>query len=103
METDSLPFWDAPEERRPFFMRVVIPYKNKEWKELSRIGELWVKQEPASAEAFYYTGIAKEKLGILDQATTHYEQALKLQPRHTAAILGLACIKDFTEKCNDRF
>lgn len=103
MKTDALPFWDAPEERRPFFMRVVIPYKNKEWNELNRIGELWLKQEPTSPEAFYYAGIAKEKLGVLDQATKHYQQALKLQPEHPAAIVGLACIEQFTEECNDRF
>lgn len=103
METDTLPFWDAPEERRPFFMRVVIPYKNKTWDELSLIGEQWVKKEPTSAEAFYYAGIAKEKLGALDQAKKHYQQALKLQPKHASASLGLACIKQQTENCNDRF
>jgi len=103
MQTDVSPFWDAPEERRPYFMRVVIPYKNKEWKELSRIGELWVKHEPASAEAYYYAGLAKEKLGESNAATQHYQQALKLQPAHPAATFGLACIENLTEACNDRF
>ncbi|MFW5432142.1 MAG: trypsin-like peptidase domain-containing protein [Methylophilaceae bacterium] len=103
MQTDVLPFWDAPEESRPFFMRVVSPFKHSKWDDLNRIAELWTKKEPTSAEAFYYTGLAKEKLGELAQAKIAYQQSLKLHPKHPSASLGLECITQTTEKCNDRF
>ncbi|MEE9332424.1 MAG: trypsin-like peptidase domain-containing protein [Methylophilaceae bacterium] len=104
MQTDVLPFWDAPEGMRPFFMQVVLPYKNKKWDEVSRIAELWIKQEPASSEAFFYAGIAKEKLGKLDQAKQRYQETLKLHPQHPAAILGLECVEEaVVEKCDDRY
>jgi tetratricopeptide (TPR) repeat protein len=102
METDILPFWDAPEEKRPFFMRVVLPYKNALWTEVDRIAQLWIKEEPETTEAFYYAGIANEKLGQLDKAKQYYQQSLSLQPDHPAATLGLQCIKKVVLACNQR-
>jgi len=102
-KTDILPFWDAPEEKRPFFMRVVLPYKNNKWNEVDRIAELWVEKEPETAEAYYYAGIAKEKLGQLDTAKARYQKALALHPKHPAATLGLQCIEEKnTEACQER-
>ncbi|MCE9633075.1 MAG: trypsin-like peptidase domain-containing protein, partial [Methylophilales bacterium] len=61
IEQGDLPFWDAPEEARPFFMRVVIPLQNEEWAELERIAKLWIEREPNNAEGWYYLGLAQDK------------------------------------------
>lgn len=103
METNVLPFWDAPEENRPFFMRVVQPLKNEQWEDLRRIAHLWMQAEPKSAEAYYYAGIAEEKNGRLDKAKQYFEQALSLHPEHPAATAGLGCTEKITLACNDSF
>jgi serine protease Do len=103
METDIVPFWDAQEENRPFFMRVVQPFKNEKWDELSEIAQLWIKHEPTSAEAFYYAGIAEEKMGHTTKAKQHFEQALLLHPEHPAAIAGLGCTEKIKLACNSNF
>lgn len=103
METDILPFWDASEEQRPFFMRVVQPFKNEKWDELQQIAQLWLEKEPNSAEAFYYAGVAEEKMNHLKVAKQYFEQALVLHPRHPATITALTCTQQVTLACNDYF
>jgi serine protease Do len=103
MDTDVLPFWDAIEKQRPFFMRVVLPLKNEKWDELHHIAQLWIKNEPNSAEAFYYAGIAEEKMKHLKEAKQYFEQALSLHPDHPAATAGLRCTEKTTLACNDNF
>ncbi len=104
METDVLPFWDTPEEQRPFFMRVVQPLKNEQWDELQHIAKLWIKSEPNSAEAFYYAGIAEEKMHHLNDAKQLFEHALVLHPQHPATIAELECTQKTMLACDtDRF
>ena len=105
METDISPFWDSPEERRPFFMRVVLPYKHEKWDKLSIIAQQWIKSEPTSTEAFYYAALAEERLGNWNKAKHYYQQTLALHPGHAAATAGLSCIKQETIKtaCNGAF
>jgi hypothetical protein len=79
---ESLPFWDAPEELRPFFMRVVIPLQNEEWAGLANVAQQWTEREPNNAEGWYYLGLATEKQGRSNQAQAHFQQALRLNPQH---------------------
>ena len=102
-ETDKLPFWDAPEEKRPFFMRVVQPFKNSDWDRLNNVAQLWIKSEPDSPEAFYYAGIAEEKIGSPEKAKQYFNKALTLQPEPPAAIAGLSCTEKVTLACNNSF
>ena len=103
METDVLPFWDAPEEQRPFFMRVVQLFKNEKWHELHEIAQLWLKKEPDSAEAFYYAGVAEEKMNHLKEAQQYFQQALVIHPQHPAAMIGLECTKEIALACQNNF
>lgn len=103
MQTDISPFWDAPEERRPFFMRVVLPYQHKKWRELNRIAQQWMQQEPTSSEAFYYAAVAEHELGNTNKAKQHYQQALTLRPGHASATIRLSCIEKTTLACNSQF
>ena len=89
LETDIAPFWDATEENRPFFMRVVLPYQNEKWEELYQVAEAWVNKEPQSTEAHYYLGVASDKLGRAQQAKTEFAQVLKLHPQHPATLFAL--------------
>ena len=92
MKSDISPFWDALDENRPFFMRVVMPYQNEKWDELLLVANAWVKAEPDCAEAHYYLGIAHEKLADMTQAKSEFAQSLKLHPMHTATLFELGLI-----------
>jgi uncharacterized protein HemY len=83
---EVLPFWDAPEELRPMFMRVVIPLQNEEWFQLENIAKQWVEREPTSPESWYYLGVAIDRQGRGEQAEMHFQQALKLNPQHPSTL-----------------
>ena len=89
LKTDVIPFWDAPEEQRPFFMRVVLPYQNAKWDELEKVAAEWVSKEPKSEEAHFYLGVAFENVGKTDAAKTEFAEALKLHPQHAASLQEL--------------
>lgn len=85
-------FWDAPDEARPFFMRVVLPYQNGHWAELKTVAQAWINAEPQGIEANYYAGIAEENLGDLNQANQYFKKVLSLQPQHPATLKELGLI-----------
>ena len=95
LKTDVSPFWDAPEEQRPFFMRVVLPYQNAKWDELEKVATEWVSKEPKSEEAYFYLGVAFENQGKTDAAKIEFSEVLKLHPQHAATLqeLGLMANK----------
>ena len=92
VQQEVLPFWDAPEELRPFFMRVVLPLQNEQWAELERIATQWATHEPANAEAWYYLGLAQDKQSHSLEAHMHFQQALKLNPQHPSALYELGLL-----------
>lgn len=92
MKTDESPFWDALDENRPFFMRVVLPFQNEKWSDLDKVAQLWVAKEPNSPEAHYYLGFAEEKLGHAQIAKMQFNQAITLQPHHTGSLFELGLI-----------
>lgn len=91
-DTIVSPFWDAAEDDHPYFMRVVLPLQNEAWVDLARISKLWLTDQPTSAEAHYYAGLADEKMGNFSEAKKYYGQALKLEPQHTASLFELGLI-----------
>lgn len=103
METDELPFWDAPEDKRPFFMRVVLPFKYQQWQALESIANQWIEKESDSVEAYYYAGLAAEKLGKNLEAKRYYQQALSMQADHPAALAGIKCVEEIKLACNSQF
>ena len=86
----DLPFWDAPEENRPFFMQIVLPYQNDRWQDVQRVSSRWAEKEPNNAEAWYYLGEAARHLGDDKAAAMHYQKALSLHPNHPATLLANA-------------
>ena len=84
------PFWDAPEEKRPFFMQIVLPFQNNRWQDVQEIAARWAANEPGSAEARYYQGEAARQQGDETQAVNHFQQALRLHPNHPSTLLSMA-------------
>ena len=91
-QPDGTPFWDAPDELRPFFMRVVLPYQNGHWAELKTVATAWLAKEPNNVEALYYMATAEDKLGDASKANQYYQQVLKLHPNHPATLIALGLI-----------
>ena len=54
----ELPFWDAPFEKRPYFMQTYDAAREGQWERLKTITALWLKSEPQSSEAIFSNGIA---------------------------------------------
>ncbi len=92
MKTEDSPFWDALEENRPYFMRVVLPYQHAKWDELLTVAQAWVKAQPNNAEAYYYLGVAQDKLGKADLAKQQFANVLQLHPQHSATLHALGNI-----------
>jgi len=99
--SDITPFWDMPEEKRPFFMRVVLPYQNKRWDDLKLVADQWVKNEPTSAEALFYAGVALENLGDLNQANQYFARVLALDPQHSATLIELGLLANKNGKTEE--
>ena len=92
-------FWDVPDEARPYFMRVVMPYQNGQWALLKKVAQSWLAVEPDNVEALYYAGIAEQRLTeiSLSNAKTanvnqYFQQVIKLQPQHPATLMELGLI-----------
>ena len=90
----QLPFWDAPEEKRPYFMRVIQPYQTEDWPMLKKIASEWAQAEPNTTEAMHYLAIAEFNLKDYGQATAHFQQLYAQNNRHSSALyyLGLSAI-----------
>ena len=88
------PFWDAAEDNRPFFMQIVLPYQNNRWQDVQTVAKNWVKQEPNSAEAWYYLGRAEQNLTNPNLAKAHFKKALSLQVNHPASLQAIAQIAE---------
>lgn len=101
LKSEITPFWDMPEDKRPFFMRVVLPYQNKRWEDLKLVADQWVKQEPTSPEALFYAGVAYENLGDLKEANQYFTRVLKLDPQHSATLIELGLLANKNGKAEE--
>ena len=101
LNTNELPFWDAPELQRPFFMRVVLPYQNEKWADLKIVAQEWIAAEPTNPEAFFYAGVAEENLGNLTQANQYFQKTLNLHPQHVATLIELGLMANRAGKADD--
>ena len=88
--THALPFWDAPDNLRPFFMQIVLPYQNNNGEDMHKIALNWTAQEPNNVEAWYYLGVAEKLIGEKVSAHAHLQKALTLQHNHPASLQALA-------------
>lgn len=87
------PFWDVPEDQRPFFMLIVEPLQSENWEKLESITQTWVKQQPESVEAWYLLGLAQKQQGKVDEAMVNLKKSLSIAVVHPEAEYSLAQIK----------
>lgn len=97
LKTNDVPFWALPLEQRPYFMQVVLPYQNADWSALKAIADQWSRKEPASADAWYFLGLAEEGLQQFAQAELDLKHAYELNQRDYDAMLALSRVA-FTQK-----
>lgn len=91
IQTDAA-FWDAPLEKRPYWMQVVLPMQAGKWQDLLVVANEWQQHEPNEPEAIYYDALAQYNLGAVEQAKTEFKRVLALNPHHTSSVLALAKI-----------
>ncbi|MDP2231459.1 serine protease [Methylotenera sp.] len=92
LNTNDTPFWALPLEKRPYFMQIVIPYQNHQWSSLKKIAQAWTIQEPKSADAWYFLGLAEEGGNEIALAKENLGKAQKLNERHLDAMIALSKI-----------
>lgn len=91
IQTDTA-FWDAPLEKRPYWMQVVLPMQAGKWQDLLAVANAWQQHEPNEPEAIYYDALAQYNLGSVELAKTEFKRVLELNPHHTSSVLALAKI-----------
>ena len=89
LNTEENPFWALPLEKQPYFMKVVIPYQNKDWQSLNAISTEWSLKEPMTADAWYFLALSEMGLNKLEQAKFDLEKTLSQNPRHLDALKNL--------------
>ena len=85
----ELPFWDAPFEKRPFFMQAYDALREEQWERLKEIAAIWLKNEPQSNEALFTDAIARFELKDYEAAKKELSDVVKKNPRHAQAQLYL--------------
>ncbi len=85
----ELPFWDAPFEKRPYFMQAYDAAREAKWDRLKEIAALWLKNEPQSTEALFTDAIAHFELKDYELAKKVLSDVVKKNPRHAQAQLYL--------------
>ena len=94
------PFWAMASENRPFFMQVVQPYVSHDWDVLMNISDAWVKQEPNTAESWFYLAIAEFETKHYDKAEAHFKKALTFHHHDEETIAYLNKISERTAAMN---
>ncbi|HQN64272.1 MAG TPA: trypsin-like peptidase domain-containing protein [Methylophilus sp.] len=92
------PFWALASENRPYFMQVVQPYVNQDWKSLLKVAQQWVQAEPDTPESWFYLAAAEYAAKDFDKASVHLNQVLALNHEHRLAGDYLAKIMEMTGK-----
>lgn len=88
----TLPFWDAPANKRPYFMQAVIPLQNKKWADLASVAKKWTNTEPTTAEAWFYLAQSHYGLTALNDAKIALNKTISLAPTHVSALHLLGTI-----------
>ena len=90
LKSKAAPFWSLPENKKPFFMRIVLPMQNEDWQLMLKIAKSWTQADDESADAWYYLGFVHKKMANLDFAKLFLKQAVKLNSKHYDSLIVLA-------------
>ena len=87
--SDAPPFWSLPDQKKPFFMQVIMPMQKENWAEMARISKLWTQDEEDNSDAWFYLGFAQKKMNNLDFAKLFLTQAHRLNANHLDSLVEL--------------
>ena len=90
------PFWAASYDKWPYFMQVVQPYLTENWGSLLEIASKWAKQEPGTAEAWFYLAAAEYASNDTQNAEMHMQKVLAINHQHSQAIYYLGLLAEKT-------
>ncbi len=97
----ELPFWDAPLDKRPYFMQTYDAEREKQWGRLFEISSLWLKSEPQSLEAIFTKALSQFELKDYVGAKKVLEEVVKKNSRHARAqfyLLKIAKVNNDTNQ-----
>jgi serine protease Do len=88
------PFWAVSYDKWPYFMQVVHPYLTENWDSLRQIASNWAKQEPNTAEAWFYLAAAEYATNDTQRAEAHLQKVVAMNHQHAQAIYYLGLIAE---------
>lgn len=94
----ELPFWAESEEKWPFFMRIVQPFKTENWELLNKVASVWAEKEPNTSEALFYLAVAEFSLKNEAKAEQHFNQVVAQNGSNSSAMYYLGLIAENTGK-----
>lgn len=98
---DQWPFWDNPSRNSGYFLAACDFSAKKKWRDLSRLTQEWVREEPLSPEAWMASGRANLGLKRLREAKRDFQKALELDSAHAEAVLELHKLEQDESLIND--
>ena len=88
-------FWEADDDKKPFFMQIAIPEINKDWPKLAEVAQKWIDVDAKNSDAWYELGVANENLNKIDEAEKAYQQSVALDSTNTDSLFRLGAIAQF--------
>lgn len=85
-------FWEADDDKKPFFMQIAIPELNKDWPKLADVAQKWIDADPKNSDAWYELGTANENLNKVGEAEKAYQQSVALDASNTDSLFRLGAI-----------
>jgi serine protease Do len=85
IRSDIPPFWALPDEKKPFFMQVVLPLLDSNWSEVKRIAKMWTQSEDDSTNAWFYLGLAEKQFNT-DFAKLFLNKSIQLNSKNLDAL-----------------
>ncbi len=85
-------FWEAELDKKPYWMQIVIPLQNEDWKSVERIVKDWISVNPKDQEARFYNAVIAKHASRLPEAKNILKNILVENPYHASALAELADI-----------
>lgn len=86
---DQGPFWESPSRSSGYFLAACDLSAKRKWRDLSRLSQEWVREDPYNPQAWMALGRADLGLKRLRDAAGNFQKVLELDPSHAEALWEL--------------
>jgi serine protease Do len=86
----ELAFWQEEDDKKPFWMQIVIPLQNEDWVSIAPIVKAWIAATPNDQEARFYQGTLLKHQGQLNEAKAIWKGIIQDNPLHLSSLKELA-------------